>query len=320
MTSYKNDIPEGPWVIWYPNDIQIKEQGFNLNGKRSGLTTYWYSDSVKQKEGYYSNGKPDAVWSYWNTRGEKDFDFDFGKNLEQIEIAQINEVEGFFYKLGDEAPFTGVIVDDIETAGYLFLGAVKDGQKDGPWIKWYPGGKKVPEVTITEIPEPEPFKPWSGNKEEQGSYKNGKKHGEWTEWFGNEHVKSHGEYNEGVMIGEWTFWYDNGAIEKKGLLENGNAHGVWDFWNRDGRKIQQGSFSNGIKNGQWVAWFEDGRTTEGYYSNGKKHDIWISWWDAEHRKKEMQGTYREGKMVDKWYFYNADGNLKEVRYFSPSFK
>jgi len=25
-------------------------------------------------------------------------------------------------------------------------------------------------------------------------------------------------------------------------------------------------------------------------------------------------------MVDKWYFYNADGNLKEVRYFSPSFK
>jgi len=33
----------------------------------------------------------------------------------------------------------------------------------------------------------------------------------------------------------------------------------------------------------------------------------------------MQGAYKSGKMVDKWYFYNNKGNLKEIRYFSPVF-
>ena len=35
--------------------------------------------------------------------------------------------------------------------------------------------------------------------------------------------------------------------------------------------------------------------------------------------KEMQGSYKKGKMVNKWYFYDPNGNLKEIRYFSPSF-
>jgi antitoxin component YwqK of YwqJK toxin-antitoxin module len=33
----------------------------------------------------------------------------------------------------------------------------------------------------------------------------------------------------------------------------------------------------------------------------------------------MQGAYRNGKMVDKWFFYDKNGNLKEIRYFSPDF-
>ena len=57
----------------------------------------------------------------------------------------------------------------------------------------------------------------------------------------------------------------------------------------------------------------------GDYKNGKKDNVWTSWWDTERTRKEMQGTYRDGKMVDKWYFYNNKGNLKEIRYFSPVF-
>ena len=32
-----------------------------------------------------------------------------------------------------------------------------------------------------------------------------------------------------------------------------------------------------------------------------------------------EGNIKEGKMVDKWYFYDKNGNLKEIRYFTPSF-
>ena len=65
--------------------------------------------------------------------------------------------------------------------------------------------------------------------------------------------------------------------------------------------------------------FEDGKLTEGEDKNGKKDGTWTSWWDYDKTRKEMQGTYKSGKMVDKWYFYNNKGNLKEIRYFSPVF-
>ena len=29
--------------------------------------------------------------------------------------------------------------------------------------------------------------------------------------------------------------------------------------------------------------------------------------------------YKNGQMVDKWFFYDKNGNLKEIRYFSPDF-
>ena len=75
----------------------------------------------------------------------------------------------------------------------------------------------------------------------------------------------------------------------------------------------------GTKEGKWTAWFSDGRLTEGFYANGKKDATWASWWDHERTRKEMQGAYRNGKMVDKWFFYDKNGNLKEIRYFSPAF-
>ena len=55
------------------------------------------------------------------------------------------------------------------------------------------------------------------------------------------------------------------------------------------------------------------------YKVGKKDGTWTSWWDYDKTRKEMQGSYKKGKMVDKWYFYNNKGNLKEIRYFSPVF-
>jgi len=319
MTSYKSDKPEGPWAIWYPNSDQIKEQGFHQGGIREGLTTYYYEDGVMQREGYFKNGLPDGVWTYWNTKRIKDFDFDFGSGLEQIALEDLVERESIFYKLGEDTPFTGIITQENQELDYLFLGRTQEGKKDGQWVKWFPSGKDVPEIILVDVPEPEPDLPWSGGKQEQGGYKNGKMHGQWTEWHDNEHVKSHGNYDSGIMNGHWTFFYQNGTKEKEGNLANGTADGLWLFWNENAEKVQEGTFTEGTKEGKWTAWFSDGRLTEGFYANGKKDATWASWWDHERTRKEMQGAYRNGKMVDKWFFYDKNGNLKEIRYFSPAF-
>ena len=121
------------------------------------------------------------------------------------------------------------------------------------------------------------------------------------------------------MNGQWVFYYENGAKEKEGALLDGNADGKWTFYDEMTKKIQEGTFSLGVKEGKWTAYFNDGRVTEGHYKNGKKDADWTSWWDTGRTRKEMQGSYRIGKMVDKWYFYNNKCNLKEIRYFSPVF-
>jgi hypothetical protein len=223
------------------------------------------------------------------------------------------------YKQDDNTtPFTGVIADENEEEEYIFLGRTLNGKKDGPWIRWYKN-RKVPEVVLIDIPEPQPRGTWSGGKEEIGAWKEDKKHGLWTTYYANQQIKDIGTYENGVYNGKWTFYYENGNKEKEGTLQDGNAHDKWIFYNEKGEKTQEGLFGEGVKHGKWIAYFEDGKLTEGEYKNGKKDGTWTSWWDYDKTRKEMQGTYKTGKMVDKWYFYNNKGNLKEIRYFSPVF-
>ena len=107
---------------------------------------------------------------YWNSKGEKDFDFDFGSGLEHVKLEELVERETGFYKPNEEEPFTGIITQVNPDKDYLFLGRLKDGKKDGQWVKWFPSGKKVPEILLVSVPAHEPNIPWSGGKEIQGGY------------------------------------------------------------------------------------------------------------------------------------------------------
>ncbi len=112
FTNYRSDVPDGPWVIWYPNSDQIQEQGFHQDGIKEGLTTYYYKDGTMQREGFFKNGLPDGLWTYWNAKGEKDFDFDFGTGLEHVALEDLAERESIFYKINDDKPFTGIITQE----------------------------------------------------------------------------------------------------------------------------------------------------------------------------------------------------------------
>ena len=87
-----------------------------------------------------------------------------------------------------------------------------------------------------------------------------------------------------------------------------------------GVKLSKEEYSKGKKDGLSENFFENGllRSRENF-KDGKKDGTWTSWWDSKKELKEMQGSYRQGKMVDKWFFYDPNGNLKEIRYFSPTF-
>ena len=160
---------------------QIKEKGYHQNGIKEGLTTYYYTDGKMQREGFLKNGSPNGVWTYWNNKGEKDFEFDFGSDLEHIILNQLVERESTFYKPGEDKPYTGVITDENSDAGYLFLGKTKNGKKDGTWKGWY----------------------FNGNKFFERNYKNGEKEGSWSWWYDNNNLKYSGYYSSGIKNGKW---------------------------------------------------------------------------------------------------------------------
>ena len=49
-TSTGKEIASGPWVNWYPESDQIKEQGFHKNNIRDGLTTFYYENGNEPEE------------------------------------------------------------------------------------------------------------------------------------------------------------------------------------------------------------------------------------------------------------------------------
>ena len=123
-------------------------------------------------------------------------------------------------------------------------------------LDWYKN-KKVPEVVLIDIPEPQPKGTWSGGKEELGAWKNGKKHGLWTTYYSNQQVKDIGTYENGIYNGKWTFYYENGKKEKEGTLKDGNADEKWVFYNEKGNNRKQvltydgNKYENGLPDMEW---------------------------------------------------------------------
>jgi antitoxin component YwqK of YwqJK toxin-antitoxin module len=84
--------------------------------------------------------------------------------------------------------------------------------------------------------------------------------------------------------GDYTSRYPNGLIQIKGF------------------------YIHGKREGEWVAFFPSGKTqSEGFFTHGKRDHHAIVYYESG--KKMYEGTYKEGVMVGKWQYYQADGTL-----------
>ena len=91
--SWKDGIPTGEHVKWYPNgntktiltyvdgglegpitkwfeDGQVKEEAFYYAGKLDSSYSSWYSNGSKKEEGDYFRGIQNGHWTFWHENGE----------------------------------------------------------------------------------------------------------------------------------------------------------------------------------------------------------------------------------------------------------
>ena len=65
--------------------------------------------------------------------------------------------------------------------GYRVWCETEAGVSHGPFLAWYPSGKKKTE----------------------GAFEKGEAEGEWRSWYDNGRVRSRGRYEKGIAVGEW---------------------------------------------------------------------------------------------------------------------
>jgi antitoxin component YwqK of YwqJK toxin-antitoxin module len=91
--------------------------------------TLWYDNGNKEKEGIIRNNEPEGLWTYYNLDGTQDFNFDYGDGLERVRIADLEERDDIFYKIGKHKPYVGVVIESGGIKKYLLLGRSLPGNK-----------------------------------------------------------------------------------------------------------------------------------------------------------------------------------------------
>ena len=218
--TFDNDLKNGKWETWY-EDGTLLMSGNYKNGKEEGeWLNYWENGKLKNKttfkagmlngmwESYFPSGKPKLTGKYndglktgeWIDYFENGKPKDIGsykivKQKSKIEYGPLKDFESLeSVKDGTWTSFSQKDFKRIEEGSY------KNGQKEGVWFNYFPGGR-IPCVTTT--------------------YKNGKLDGKMTELDRRGNVISETDYKDGLKHGKMKIFDKKGKVVKELEFENG---------------------------------------------------------------------------------------------------
>ncbi|MCZ6702787.1 MAG: hypothetical protein O6940_07065 [Ignavibacteria bacterium] len=143
------------------------------------------------------------------------------------QLITINK-DGLIYKLGQDDPFTGRIIDTLKNK--IIEYDVVDGMKNGKFRLSYLDG-------IVSV---------------FGKVKNNRNIGEWIYFYPNGQLESKGNFNYDKPHGKWMWFYSNGNLKESGSFLNGHKSGKWYQYTIDGNLISikfydKGDMLNEIK-------------------------------------------------------------------------
>lgn len=66
---YKNGLPEGKFMNWYPNGQQLWEQKFFRDGSQEGEYANWYQSGQRRERSFYRSGCLEGEAKMWYLNG-----------------------------------------------------------------------------------------------------------------------------------------------------------------------------------------------------------------------------------------------------------
>jgi len=155
---------------------------------------------------------------------------------------------GMFYLYvedGDD-PFTGWVKTSGLQGQLLEIGYLKDGLKEGRWMKWDENGSKLSEIDWHEDRMEGNFQVWhsNGQLEFDGQTSDGEVDGEWKEYYPDGQLASRSINQIGHLV-EIKVWKPNGSLCKESQVRRGN--GVFHEYYIDGTLKRFRRFSKGVE-------------------------------------------------------------------------
>lgn len=232
--TFEDDLKNGNWKTWYEDETLLME-GDYVNGKEEGeWKNYWESGDLKNKadfksghldgawESYYPNGKLHLTGSYKEDMkvGEWIEYFDNGKPKDLMTYKLFKKKS-----LVDYGPTKDRVIMESKLHGHSISysakdfkiteeGDYKEGQKDGEWIAYHPGGR-VPAVV--------------------SNYKDGQLNGTMKTYDRRGDLLQEADYQDGVKHGRFIVYDKRGNVLKEMKFEYGmqviegsnNGHGTF---------------------------------------------------------------------------------------------
>lgn len=218
--SYENDLKNGKWETWY-EDGTLLMTGSYINGKEEGeWSNFWDTGKLKNKStfkagmlegewlsyypsgklkltGMYKDGMKTGEWiDYFENGKPKDIgNYKVVKNKSKIEYGVLKDYTTLeSVKDGKWTSFSQKDYKRTEEGEY------KNGEKDGLWYAYWPGGK-IPSV--------------------QNTFKAGKLEGKTTEYDRKGNVISECDYKDGLKHGKMKLFDKKGKVVKELDFEYG---------------------------------------------------------------------------------------------------
>lgn len=199
---YKNGKEEGTWVNYWENGKEKNIATFKA-GKLNGEWVSYFPTGNLKLSGYYKNGNKIKAWTTYFDNGKEQDMFTYKVITKQTKHIDYGPLKDFktqeSVKNGPSVSYSQKDYKKIEEGSY------KNGEKDGVWYTYWPGGKIPSNVT---------------------SYKLGKLNGKSIENDRRGNIVSEINYVDGLKNGKMKLYDKRGKVVKEIDFENGQQKSI----------------------------------------------------------------------------------------------
>jgi antitoxin component YwqK of YwqJK toxin-antitoxin module len=200
--NYKNGKEQGIWVNNWENG-KAKNIATFTNGQLNGRWVSYFPTGNLKLEGTYKNGYKVKAWTTYFDNGKIQDLFTYKvvtKKTKHIDYGPLKDFKTQeSIKNGDSESYSQKDYKKIEEGSY------KNGEKNGVWYTYWPGGKIPSNIT---------------------SYKMGKLDGKSVEYDRRGNIMSEVNYLDGLKHGKMKLYDKKGKVIKEMNFENGQQVGI----------------------------------------------------------------------------------------------